>query len=69
MAAYYGEVSGSRGAVSRLGGADGGVRSYLKDWSQGVITTLRTKNGVPWLHVERTGAAGRVIYDGPLADA
>ena len=45
MAAYYAECQGARGPVSRLGGADHGVRALVKSWTHTLRTSMRKVDG------------------------
>lgn len=70
MAHFYVECSGSRGAVSRLGGAGSGVRATLAGWNGGVSVRLYHRNGIDCVRIERTtwngsGTPG-LLYDGPV---
>lgn len=73
MAAYMVEAGGSRGSVSRLGGADGGVWAICAGWEGGVRVRTFHKDGVPWLRVDLVKHRGKgregALYDGPLAEA
>jgi hypothetical protein len=56
MAHFYGSVQGSRGAASRLGGRQAGIRTVAKGWQFGVDVYLYhdEKTGRDFAHVYQT---------------
>jgi hypothetical protein len=75
MAHFLGSVQGSRGAVTRLGGAESGIRASVQTWNEGLRVHLWVaKDGKTTLAaIYRTGGSNgltseQLIYSGPLAE-
>lgn len=71
MAHFYGELKGSRGAVSRLGGKDGGMTTTVAGWGGAIHVVLFVFEGRDYYHVMLTpwkssGGTSRIIAEGFL---
>lgn len=73
MAQFYGEVQGGRGATSRLGGKDAGIRTTAAGWRGAIkVRTWHDDEGdcdrfevrlTPW---KNSGGHERIIAEGVL---
>ncbi len=65
MARFIGRLQGSRGQVTRLGGADGGMTAEARGWDIGVqVHAFASRQGTDVIHVMVNGGsngAGRTI--------
>jgi hypothetical protein len=73
MAHFIVSAEGSRGAVTRLGGKESGVRATLRTWGEGIQTYLYDVDGVTHVKLVRDGGSNgfkseEPIYSGPLAE-
>lgn len=64
MAAYLTECQGSRGAVSRLGGAIGGVTALCKSWTHALHIRMSEKDGKDFItiRIHRINDSGDLGY-------
>ena len=57
MSQFYADIQGSRGAASRMGGKDGGIRGHIRGWSVGVRVHGRHVDGEDIFDVALTGGS------------
>lgn len=70
MARFYGSVQGTRGIVTRLGGASSGLTTVAAGWQGAVYVDLYDKDGVDYCTVRLGKWKGvglsHVLYEGPV---
>lgn len=59
MAHFYGEISGNRGAATRMGSKDSGFRAHIRGWHVGVRVYCEhnKETGEDEIYVYQTGGS------------
>jgi hypothetical protein len=63
MSRFYGSLQGSRGMVTRLGGASSGIESHARGWHIGVRVVCYVEDGQDMVRVDITGGSSNPFLE------